>query len=226
MKVACVVPSAGKGSRLNAGKDKPFIKLNGKPLLFHTLSALSQSRLIDDIIVVVSEKNLKACGALVKKYKLNRVRAVVCGGKRRFDSVKNGLAKAENADLVLIHDGARPFVDKKLIRKVILEARSSGAALPAIPSRQTLKKINKNSFVENTPDRKYIWEAQTPQGFRKNLILKAYKMAKNRAATDDAALAERLGHKVKIVKGSYRNIKITTPEDLELAKALMKSERL
>lgn len=217
--VACIVPSAGKGRRLDLSREKPFLKLKGKPLLFHTLRALASSPFIDYIIAVVSGEKVKTCRALVKKYHLRKIRAVVPGGKRRADSVEKGLREAGDADFILVHDGARPFIDKDLIKKVLFAAKKEGAALAAIPSKQTLKSVE-NSFVMGTPDRKRLWEAQTPQGFEKNLIVEAYKRADKRGVTDDSMLAERLGCRVKIVRGSSRNIKITTPEDLKLARII------
>ena len=222
MKVTCVVPSAGKGRRLHVKEAKPFVMLGGHPLLSHTLKALEASAPIDEIIVVVSRDKLKACERLVKKYGFRKVRAVISGGKRRFDSVRNALRKVRDADFVLIHDGVRPFIDRSLIKRTLRAAKRFGGAISAIPSRQTLKFINKGFFITKTPKRKFLWEAQTPQAFRKELIVKAYKKAKDKNATDDSSLVEGLGHRVKIVKGSYRNIKITTPEDLELARILVK----
>ncbi|MCQ9207049.1 MAG: 2-C-methyl-D-erythritol 4-phosphate cytidylyltransferase [Omnitrophica bacterium] len=222
MKVVAIVPSAGSGKRLGCRRDKPFVKLRGKPILFYALKTLEDANFIDYVILVVSFGRLKAAKRLVRKYRLAKVRAVIPGGRRRYDSVKNGLKRAGSADFVVIHDGVRPFAGRSLMRRVLSAARASGAALPAVPARQTLKSISRNFFVKNTPERKNLWEAQTPQVFRRRLIVEAYNKVKTRHATDDASLAEMLGHKVKIVKGSYRNIKITTPEDLELAKVLLK----
>lgn len=224
MKVTCIVPSAGKGRRLKVKEDKPFVMLEGKPLLSHTLKALEDSAVIDKIIVAVSRNKLKACENIVKKYKFRKVCAVVCGGKRRFGSVKNALRKVKDADFILIHDGVRPFIDRSQIKKLLAAAKRFGGAISAIPARQTLKFISVNSFVVRTPERKFLWEAQTPQVFRKDLIVEAYKKAKDRNVTDDSSLVERLGHKVKILKGSFRNIKVTTREDLELAKILIKKK--
>ena len=222
MKVACIVPSAGRGKRLKRREEKTFVKINGKPIIFYTLKALEKAAFIDDIILVVSDRMVDPSLRFVKKYKFKKVSAVVVGGKMRFDSVKNGLAKVRDADIVMVHDGARPFVDTGLVGRVLSAARTSGAALPAIPVTHTLKSVGKGSFVSGTPDRKGIWEAQTPQAFRKSIIVEAYQLKKERKATDDASLAERLGYKVKVVMGSSGNIKITTPEDLEQAKALIK----
>lgn len=219
MKAACIVPSAGRGKRLNRRLEKAFVKINGKPIIFYTLKALEKAGFINDIILVVSKGMVDASERLVKKYRFKKVRAIVRGGKMRFDSVKNGLARVRDADIVMVHDGARPFVEKELIKNVFFAAKKEGAAIAALPSKQTLKSVE-NSFVTGTPDRKSLWEAQTPQAFRKNLIVEAYKKADKRSVTDDSMLAERMGCKVKIVMGSYKNIKITTPEDLALARII------
>lgn len=225
MKVACIVPSAGKGKRLGSRQGKPFIVLGGKPILAHTLRALEGCAFVNNIILVVSRDKLKACARLVKKYKFKKICTIVHGGEKRFDSVKNGLSRVKDASFVLIHDGARPFIDRELIKKVFIAAKKYGAALCATASKQTLKSVNGNLFIKETPERKFIWEAQTPQAFKRDLIVKAYKKSKNRNATDDSCLVEKLGHKVKIVEGSSRNIKITTPEDLALARVLIKNPR-
>ncbi len=222
MKVVCVVPSAGRGKRLGSNQHKPFVKLGKKPILAHTLKVLNDSRYIDTVIVAVSRGRLKACGRLIRKYGFKKVRAVIAGGKSRFDSVRNGIREAPEADFILIHDGARPLVNGDLVRRVLLAAKKSGAAISATPLKQTLKRAGKNLFVSKTPERKLLWEAQTPQVFEKKMITDAYRVPASRGATDDASLVEKLGHKVKIVKGSSRNIKITTPEDLALAEILMK----
>lgn len=222
MRATCIVPSAGKGKRLSSKENKPFISLKGKPLLLYTLKALEKCKVINEIIVVVSPDKIKTCKKLIKKYGISKVSVVVAGGRKRFNSVKNGLKKIKEADFILIHDGVRPFIEESTIKKVLRAARRYGAALCATPLKQTLKIINKNSFIKNTPKRSTLWEAQTPQAFKKDLILKAYKNATSHDATDDSSLVEKMGRKVKIIKGSYRNIKITTPEDLALAEILLK----
>jgi len=222
MRITCILASAGKGRRLNERREKPFLTLSGKPLLLHTLKAIEGISFIKHVIVVVSHAKLKATEKLVAEYALRKIRAVIPGGKRRFDSVKNGLAKVGKTDFVMIHDGARPFINSDLVKKVLSAAEASGSAVCAIPSKQTLKSVSKNFFIKNTLKREFIWEAQTPQIFRKDLIVEAYRKAGRKSATDDAGLVERLGHKVKLVEGSQRNIKITTPEDLKLAKIFLK----
>ncbi|OGW75859.1 MAG: 2-C-methyl-D-erythritol 4-phosphate cytidylyltransferase [Omnitrophica bacterium RBG_13_46_9] len=221
MKVVCIVPSAGIGVRFNSRQDKPFVRLGKKPVLAHTLRVLDRSRFIDGVIVVVLRNKLEKCRRLIKKYNFKKVQGVVIGGKRRFDSVRNGISAIREADFVMVHDGVRPFIEEYLIKRVILAAKRYGAALCAVPTKPTLKLVNRDFLVAKTPDRKSFWDAQTPQAFRNDLIMEAYRRSKNRDATDDAALIERLGHRVKIVRGSDRNIKITTPEDLALARVLL-----
>ena len=222
MRVICIVASAGKGKRLGLRKDKPFVELGGKPILARTLKVIEECSFIDGIIVVVARGKLKACEMLVKKHGIRKVMAIVTGGRRRFDSVRNALARAKDADYIMIHDGARPFIDPKSIKKVFFAARKFGASLPAVPLKQTPKFVDKKLFIKKTPDRRFLWEAQTPQIFKAGLIQEAYRKAPDRNATDDSILLERLGHRVKIVTGPARNIKITTPEDLKLAEALLK----
>jgi len=221
MKVTCIVASAGRGKRLRYKEDKPFVKLLGRPILFYTLKALSVSPVIDDIVLVVAKDKINKCKNIIKRYRLKKVKAIVEGGKRRFESVKNGLKKAEDSDYIFIHDGVRPFLDKDLIKRIFIAVKKYGAALSATNIKQTPKLINKNFFIKNTPKRKLLWEAQTPQAFKKDIILKAYNACIKGDVTDDASLVERLGRRIKIVKGTYKNIKITTREDIELAKVFL-----
>ena len=220
MKISAVVPAAGRGSRMgeSGGIDKPYILLGDKPILAHTLIALNASSIIDEIIIVVHSKYIKYCNDnIVKRYGLKNVKNVVKGEKTRLLSVYNGLKEVSlDSDLVLIHDGVRPFVDFKIISRVIKEASSSGAAVAAVPERATVKQVLKDRVIHSTLNRESLWEAQTPQVFSRGLIMSAYERAKELGidATDDAALVEAMGHKVKVVMGSYSNIKITTPEDL------------
>jgi len=225
MRVAAIVPSAGSGVRLKSKTQKPYIKLGGKPILGRTLMALSENKDITEIWVAVEkDKLVKARREIIKKYKIKKAR-LVPGGRERGDSVYNALrAVSKGVDYVLIHDGIRPFIKGRLIDAVLKEAYRFGAAILAVPVKSTLKIAGKRGFINNTPDRKCFWEAQTPQVFKRGLIEKAYKSAikKNIRATDDSMLVERIGVKPKIVMGSYSNIKITTREDLELAKILIR----
>ena len=156
---------------------------------------------------------------------MKKIDSVIEGGSKRFDSVKNGMKKIKDADYIFIHDGVRPFVDKKLIKKLFLAAKKYGVAVPVAPLKQTLKNIRGNSFIKNTPDRKCFYEAQTPQVFRKNILFKAYKKKPKKHITDDSSLVESFCKRIKAVQGDYNNIKITTREDLELAKILLRKNK-
>lgn len=223
VKVAAIVPSAGKGKRLKSHIEKPYIGLKDKPILAHTLTALSRNKNIHEIIVAVAKGKIGRIKGIIKQYRLDKVKFVV-GGKERFDSVYNALkAIAPGIDYVLIHDGIRPFIADELIENLIVQVRKFKACILAVLVKPTLKIVDKKRFILSTADRTCYWEAQTPQIFERSLIENAYEKArkKNILATDDSSLVEKLGVKPKIVMGSYSNIKITTQEDLELARALI-----
>ena len=237
MYVTAIVLAAGRGLRLKSRIPKPLVKINYKSIIFYCLNTLSKHPEIKDIIVVVNSKNQKDILSKIIQYKIGKIKAVVGGGKRRQDSVINGLKVMDrNTDLVLIHDGVRPFIDKKGVSAVIREAKRSGAAILGVPVKATIKSVKcpmpagrqevssvKDKFiVKKTLNRDSLWEIQTPQVFKKELILKAYKKIGNIDVTDDAVLAEKLGAKVSVVLGSYNNIKITTPEDLVIARTIAK----
>lgn len=224
MRVAAIVPAAGKGRRLKSKIEKPYIKLCGKPILAHTLLRLADNKNISEIVVAVSRKNIyKTRREIAERYKIKKLK-VVAGGRQRKDSVFNAL-KSLSGDInyVLIHDGIRPFVTDALINSSIEAAQAFGSSVVTVPLKPTLKYILKNGRIGHTPDRRNFHEAQTPQVFRRDLIEKAYRKRHNRKMhiTDDSMLVEELGVRPKAVSGSYDNIKITTPEDLELAKALI-----
>jgi 2-C-methyl-D-erythritol 4-phosphate cytidylyltransferase len=222
--VSVIVLAAGEGRRLKSKGSKPLIKINRLPTVVYSLKQLSLIPSIKEIILVVNKLNKTEAWRVVKKYRIKKVIDIVLGGKRRQDSVCNGLQKINSkADLVLIHDSARPFIDKKSVFSVIKQADELGAAILAVPLKATVKYSSGHSFVKDTPNRSKLWEIQTPQVFKKELLQKAYKRFGKIDVTDDAALVERLGAKVKIVPGSYFNIKITTPEDLILAEAIARS---
>jgi 2-C-methyl-D-erythritol 4-phosphate cytidylyltransferase len=223
MRTTAIVVAAGRGVRFKSKEKKPFAGLLRKPVLSYALITLQRSSLIDCIILVVDGPLIEKAERLVRKYRINKVKRIVAGGKIRSESVRNGLRLVKNgASLVLIHDGVRPLVNNGLIKKLIAAARKYGAAISAVPVKPTIKLSEDGSFVTSTPDRRYLWEAQTPQVFKKEIIEKAYKkMGAGRGFTDDAALAEIAGARIKIVKGDYRNIKITTVEDIKIAEALL-----
>ncbi len=226
-KVIAIVAAGGKGQRLKSRSIKTFVLINKRPILFFSLSALTQHPLINEIVLVTSKKTLSLAKELVKKYRFNKVGHIVAGGSTRKASVGNGLKtiKGDKNTFVLIHDGARPFINKSLITRVLRQAFKYNASIPATLVKCTIKsakKSNQNLFVKKTLDRSILWEVQTPQVFRLDLLKRAFAKGVHINATDDAALVERLGTKVSIVNGSYSNIKITTPDDLLFARVIAK----
>jgi 2-C-methyl-D-erythritol 4-phosphate cytidylyltransferase len=210
--------------------DKLFIKVGGRELIFYALKTLQDCRLISEIIITSSKKNIPAFKEIAKRYHFKKVKEVVEGGRERSESVFNGILKvSDSADTILVHDGARPFVTKELIKKTIDAAKRCGASLSAIPAKPTIKEAKSNSsFVKKTLDRRLLWEAQTPQVFRKDILSEAYRRSAKKLCnfTDDASLVEKINKPVKLVKGDYNNIKITTPDDLITAEAIIKTRKL
>ncbi len=224
---SAIVLAAGRGRRLKTNSSKPLIRINLLPTLIYSLKKFSLAPSVKEIILVVNKFNRAGVLRAVKKYRIRKIAHIVIGGRRRQDSVYQGLKKiGRHAKLVLIHDSARPFIDKKSISSVIRQAKIQGAAILAVPLKATVKCANRQYFVKDTLNRNDLWEIQTPQVFKKELILKAYERFGDIEVTDDAALVEKLGAKVKIVPGSYFNIKITTPEDLIVAEAIAKSKKI
>lgn len=225
MKVSAVVPSAGISRRLPGLVEKPYLPLGSKPILAWTLQRLSECPQIDEIIVVVSRDNLGMCQEeVISRYGLSKVKKLVPGGQTRGESVYNGLQEINSeADIVLIHDGVRPFVTKDIVNSTLEAALISGAVVCAVPVVSTVKRVREDLTVEQTIERQHLVMVQTPQVFKKDLIVNAYARAKEEGfqATDDAALVEWSGYPVKVVMGSYNNIKITTPDDLILARAML-----
>ncbi len=229
MRVAAIVVAAGSGKRLGSKVHKPLVKVAGSPLVIHCLKALNAHDGIKDIVLVANAANHSALLSAVKRYRISKVSSVVLGGARRQDSVYCGL-KAVRADagLVLIHDAGRPFINRGILSAVIKEAARTGAAIAAVPVKATIKEVVRHpssvirgqTFVKKTLDRDKLWEVQTPQVFRKEIILEAYNRYGGKTVTDDAALVERLGKKVSLVMAAYSNIKVTTPEDLIIAEAI------
>jgi len=223
---AAIVLAAGKGLRFKSSVSKPLAEIDDKPVIIHSLEILSKVRQISEIIVVVNQINKKKIYEQINKFRITKVKKIVIGAKVRQGSVKNGLSVVDaSIGLVLIHDAARPLIDVKTVASVIFEAKKSGAAILGVPVKSTIKEGIRASGdqgirVKNTLDRFNLWEIQTPQVFRKELIVEAYKKFGKHTVTDDSMLVEKLGHKVSLVMGSYKNIKITTPEDLIIAKAM------
>jgi len=229
MYLSAIVVAAGKGVRLRSKVSKPLVKINNKPVIIYSLEILSKCSLIKDIIIVANSLNIEAIKREVKRYKINKVKGIAAGGIRRQDSVENGLKAVNNsADFVLVHDAARPFINNKIVYSAIRQAKKYGAAIAGVPVKATIKQVTRSQghkvtselVVEKTIDRNKLWEVQTPQVFKKDLLLEAYDRSGDIDVTDEAMLLEKIGVKVGVTFGSYDNIKITTPEDLILAKAI------
>jgi 2-C-methyl-D-erythritol 4-phosphate cytidylyltransferase len=227
MKADAVIVSAGKGLRFMEGKKKQFHSLGGKPILVHTLEKFETCPLIRSILLVVGQEDMDYClKEIVERYKFQKVSQIVPGGKRRQESVKNGVdALPKEADVVSIHDGVRPFVTRAMIEDTLHAAARFAAVVLAMPVKDTIKVSNPDGTVLKTLDRETLWQIQTPQAFQVSVIKEAhYRAAEDGfVGTDDASLVERLGIKVHILPGSYTNIKITTPEDLFLANLFLKT---
>lgn len=224
MKTIALIPAAGMGRRMQAGMNKQYLEMNGQPILARTLSLFDKHPRIDRIIVISPADEIDYCRSeIVERYGFTGVQDVIAGGAQRQDSVRNGLAASGAAedDIVLVHDGVRPLIGPALIDEVIDAARREGACVAGVPVKDTVKTV-RDSVIVATPDRSTLWLAQTPQAFRFSLLDAAYRLADRQgfSGTDDASLVERLGHPVCMIEGSYRNIKITTPEDLLIARAL------
>ncbi len=218
MKTNAVIVSAGKGVRFMEGKKKQFLSLAGKTILAHTLDPFEKCPMIRSIHLVVGYEDMDYClKEIVEKHQYRKVSYVVPGGKRRQDSVRNGVdILPDDTEIVVIHDGVRPFVTQEMIEESIRSASRYRAAVLAMPVKDTIKMVNPKGIVLKTLDRDTLWQIQTPQAFQAPLLREALRKASEEGflGTDDASLVERLGVDVHIVPGSYTNIKITTPEDL------------
>ncbi|MCD5390542.1 2-C-methyl-D-erythritol 4-phosphate cytidylyltransferase [candidate division NPL-UPA2 bacterium] len=226
MKVTAIVPAAGRGMRMREDISKQYLPLAGKPILAHTLLAIEHCPAIDEIILAVRESDIAYCQEeVVKKFTLKKVKEIIAGGERRQDSVYQALKRmGPNCDLVLIHDSVRPFITEEIILRTIKETKLHGAVATAVPLTDTIKQGDGGGFVKKTLSRDELWSIQTPQGFKYSLIQKACSQAHEDGfyGTDDAGLVERIGHPVKMIEGSPENIKITTPEDLIIAEAILR----
>lgn len=226
MKITALIPSAGIGLRMGGETRKQYICLEEKPIAAHTLLKFQKCREIDQVILIVPEDDIDYCQKeIISPYGLTKVIKVIAGGKERQDSVYNGLkALDDDVDIVVVNDGVRPFVTHAMIRESIQEALKRGAAIVAVPAKDTIKSVSEEGVVEKTVDRRKLWLVQTPQTFQTKIIKSAYEkaMGEDFYGTDDASLVERMGGEVRIVQGSEFNIKITTPEDLILGEGIIK----
>ena len=242
-KCTAIVLAAGSGKRMHSDTAKQFMLLEGRPILWYSLEAVERSGLLDECILVTGESDIPyVCREIVERYGFHKVKAVIAGGRERYESVYKALcamaeegAAAENRDgYVFIHDGARPFLTEAILEATYREVRAYRACVAAVPVKDTIKIVDEDGFVVQTPDRSRLWTVQTPQVFEASLITEAYRMlfcsqAEEGAVpvTDDAMVLESmLGIPVKLVEASYRNIKITTPEDLQMAEVFLRQEDL
>ena len=222
---AAVIVAAGKGKRMGTEISKQFLPLRGKEILAHTVEKFEHAENIRDIVLVTGQDSLQDVQDMAQEYGWQKIISVVAGGKERQDSVWNGLlAVSEDTEIVLIHDGVRPFVTEDILTLSIETAVEMGGCVAGVPAKDTIKVCNSENIAVDTPDRSTLWQIQTPQTFQKERIVKAYKQAKDAGfiGTDDASLAEYGGYPVKVIMGSYRNIKITTQEDLLIGEAFLK----
>lgn len=221
--ISAIILAGGRGKRMGSKVSKQYIEIKGKPILYYTLKKFIECEKVDNIILVLPENEVDYCkNEILKKYSLN-VNKIVVGGKERQDSVYNALNNISNSEIVLIHDGARPFVSNEIINNGIEFAKLYGAAAPGVMPKDTIKIKNKHGFSIETPKRENLVSIQTPQVFKFDIILECHKkiQQENIVVTDDTMVAELYGNKVYLYDGDYTNIKVTTPEDLILAERLV-----
>ncbi|MGE7907913.1 2-C-methyl-D-erythritol 4-phosphate cytidylyltransferase [Peribacillus sp. NPDC094092] len=220
-----VIPAAGQGKRMKAGKNKLFIELSGIPIIVYTLRVFEEDPDCRGIILSINPAEKDYFSQLIAAYGLKKVKKLVMGGKERQQSVYNGLQHA-GEEIILVHDGARPFINHGQISELTTAASLHGGAVIAVPVKDTIKKASNNKVVE-TVERASLWAVQTPQAFRVSILKSAYEQAEAEAflGTDDASLLERIGEQVVIIEGNYDNIKITTQEDLYFAEAILHKQQ-
>lgn len=226
MKSTAIVLAGGSGSRMNSGVAKQYLELKGRPVIFYSLNVFEHCPFIDEIVLVTRAEDIDFCRTeIVGKYDFRKVKKIVAGGKERFQSVCQGLLASAPCDTVYIHDGARPFVTGEILERARADVGACGACAVGMPVKDTIKISDEEGFCADTPDRSRIWQIQTPQAFDFDLICRAHERLNERlrageefSVTDDAMVVEKMTDvKVKLTLGDYRNIKITTPEDLALA---------
>ncbi|MBT2638080.1 MULTISPECIES: 2-C-methyl-D-erythritol 4-phosphate cytidylyltransferase [unclassified Bacillus (in: firmicutes)] len=222
-----IIPAAGQGKRMGAGKNKLLLTLEGVPILIHTLRVFETDAECSGIILAISPSDEQQFKSLLKEYDIHKVSSLVNGGKERQDSVYNGLRAVHSMDgIVLVHDAARPFIKIETIHKLVEAASKDGGAIVAVPVKDTIKKAA-DSMVAETVERSSLWAVQTPQAFRVSVLLEAHNKAMREQfiGTDESSLVERIPHRVSIIEGDYDNIKLTTPEDLYFAEAILRKRK-
>lgn len=224
-KLAVIIPAAGSGSRMGARVPKPFLKLRGVAILEHTIRAFAKVDEVEQIIVSTSAEWMSEVESVLENFKYDvQELNVVEGGKERQDSIYNAFSKvSEEVNLIAVHDAVRPFICKELIKECCELAIKYGGGIVAVPAKDTIKKVNADSVISDTPDRDGLWQAQTPQIFQKTLLMEAYESAirEKFTGTDDSSLVERIGGVVKVLEGDRRNLKITYPIDLKVAELIL-----
>lgn len=227
--IAAVIPAGGRGARMGGHIPKQFLSLGGVPILVHSLRVLEAVPAITHIILAVPETEREYClHEIVTRYQLSKVTKIVAGGERRQDSVRHGLmAVQEGVEVILVHDAVRPLITSDVVERVIARAKETGAAIAAIPMRDTVKRVGQEGMIDATVDRTPLWLAQTPQAFRTGLLRDAHRKAhlERFDATDDAQLLEWMGFPVAVVEGSEENIKITRPQDLAVGEAILAARK-
>lgn len=224
-KITAIVLAAGSGSRMKSKTKKQFMEIKGKPVIWYSLFEFEKSR-VDEIILVTGKEDIDYCKKeIVEKYNLKKIKNVVAGGSERYESVYNGL-KEVTGNIVLIHDGARPLINNEIIERSIEGTIKSDACVVGVPVKDTIKRANKEGYIIDTPNRSELWITQTPQSFKTDLVKMAYKKMKEELEkgnttlniTDDAMVVEEFTtNQVRFVRGDYKNIKVTTPEDIDIA---------
>ncbi|MBE5940591.1 MAG: 2-C-methyl-D-erythritol 4-phosphate cytidylyltransferase [Lachnospiraceae bacterium] len=228
MKSTAIILSAGKGKRMGTTVSKQYLELLGKPIIYYTIKAFEESK-VDNIIVVCGKDDIEYINKeIIEKYNLTKISAVTEGGAERYNSVYNGLCEAKQCDIVLIHDGARAFIRPDEINTIIEETVKHDACVAAVKTKDTVKISDENGYIKSTPDRATVWNVQTPQSFNYNIIKEAYeniigRNGERKGITDDAMVLETYNPdiKIKLVECSYENIKITTPEDMNMGESIL-----
>lgn len=227
-KCTVIVLAAGQGKRMKTKIQKQFLSIQGHPVLYYSLRCFQECEWMDEIILVTGQESLEYCRKeIVEKYQITKVAKIIPGGKERYDSVYQGLLACADTDYVFVHDGARPMITEDILDRAFAAVRECGACVVGVPSKDTVKVADSEGYVSETPSRELVWNVQTPQVFSYNILREAHENIRKRKMhliTDDAMVVEQEGRcKVKLVLGSYENIKITTPEDLEIADIIIKN---
>lgn len=221
-----VIVAAGKGTRMGSTESKQYLQLGDKPILIHTLENFQKMSIINEIVLVVGKEDIERCIDWGVQYNISKLKAVIPGGAERQHSVYEGLQHID-CQWVMVHDGVRPFVSEEAVVACCEKAYKHHAAVLAVPVKDTIKQVNADGVITATPDRKSLWAIQTPQAFRRELLMNAHEQAlkKGLLGTDDAMVVEWTGASVVVSEGEYTNVKITTPEDLPWAELLLSSKQ-